>query len=245
MIAALFVQTNGVYFNVEGVDPWDIKRDAMRYEGPHTVVAHPPCARWCRLAGLVESRYGHKRGDDGGTFAFALECVRRFGGVLEHPAWSDAWAAYGLPVPPRGGGWTRSIWCGGATCEVLQSSYGHRARKPTWLYAHGVELPSLLWGERVPATATIGSYKHHRNRTPQRFPTLYKAAASRTPLPFRDALLSIARSGRRAATGAEAAQGPQDLVADTHEEGAHRDAEARLPVLARLEHLDPSRAVRG
>ena len=58
-IAALYVQKNGCYFGLPDVDPWDEERDARLYAGPHPVVAHPPCARWCRLAGLVESRYPH------------------------------------------------------------------------------------------------------------------------------------------------------------------------------------------
>ena len=45
MIAALFVATDGCYFGLDGVDPWDIHRDARRYTGPHPVVAHPPCFR--------------------------------------------------------------------------------------------------------------------------------------------------------------------------------------------------------
>lgn len=45
MIAALFVETNGCYFNQPGIDPWDIKRDACLYAGPHPVIAHPPCQR--------------------------------------------------------------------------------------------------------------------------------------------------------------------------------------------------------
>lgn len=93
MIAALFVQANGSYYGLPDVDPWDQKRDARLYPGPWPVVAHPPCSRWCRLAGLVEARWGHKRGEDGGCFAFALASVRRWGGVLEHPAYSDAWTA--------------------------------------------------------------------------------------------------------------------------------------------------------
>src|SRR5262245_949268 len=112
-VVALFVATNGVYYGLPGVDPWDEERDARLYAGPHPVVAHPPCARWCRLAGLVEARWGHKRGEDGGCFASALNSVRRWGGVLEHPAYSDAWAAFRLPLPPRRRiGWQRGI-CGG------------------------------------------------------------------------------------------------------------------------------------
>ena len=117
MIAALYVQKGGCYFGLPNVDPWDEGRDARKYDGPHPVVAHPPCARWCRLAGLVEKRWGHTKGDDGGCFAAALAAVRRFGGVLEHPAWSDAWAHFGLPVPMTGGGWQRGT-CGGWSCYV-------------------------------------------------------------------------------------------------------------------------------
>lgn len=34
MIAALFVNSGGIYFDVEGVDPWDEARDARTYAGP-------------------------------------------------------------------------------------------------------------------------------------------------------------------------------------------------------------------
>ena len=43
MIAALFVETGGVYFGLPNVDPWDEERDARLYDGPWPVVAHPPC----------------------------------------------------------------------------------------------------------------------------------------------------------------------------------------------------------
>lgn len=103
-VAALFVEARGAYTSLPHVDPWPEVRDARKYGGPWPVVAHPPCSRWCRLAGLVEARWGHKRGEDGECFASALASLRAWGGVLEHPAYSDAWKAYGLPRPPTGGG---------------------------------------------------------------------------------------------------------------------------------------------
>src|SRR3954463_12022794 len=86
VIAALYVETNGVYYGLPDVDPWDEARDARKYEGPWPGGAHPPCARWCRLAGFVEHQTEGRlqRGDDGGCFAAAVDAVRKFGGVLEH-----------------------------------------------------------------------------------------------------------------------------------------------------------------
>lgn len=197
MIAALYVQTGGCYFGLPDVDPWDAARDARRYAGPHPVVAHPPCARWCRLAGLVEARWGHKRGDDGGCFAAALAAVRAWGGVLEHPAYSDAWAAFDLPAPPRRGGWVRGL-CGGWACHVEQGRYGHPAKKATWLYAVGVaDLPPLRWGS-VPDHETKAWVSwcgnHTRTGAGASRPRVNKRVAARTPIEFRDLLLSIARN---------------------------------------------------
>lgn len=197
MIAALFVQRGGCYWDLPGVDPWDEERDARLYDGPWPVVAHPPCARWCRLAGLVEHRYGHKKGDDGGCFASALESVRRWGGVLEHPAHTDAWVAYGLPEPIEAG-WLRTF-CGGWVAAVEQGNYGHRARKPTWLYANGVLPPPLKWGRSVDSDAAISlgfkdSWKRRAGGDVKEMPKREKLA---TPRPFRDLLLSIARSASK------------------------------------------------
>lgn len=192
-IAALYVQPKGVYAGLDGVDLWDESRDARLYSGPHPVVAHPPCSRWCRLAGLVEARWGHRKGDDGGCFAHALKCVRTFGGVLEHPAYSDAWAAYDLPVPV-GGGWIRGL-CGGWSCHVEQGRYGHPAKKATWLYAYGVDLPSLDWKRIADGESTaLVSWCGNRVKSGEVRPRVGKARASRTPELFRDLLIAMARS---------------------------------------------------
>lgn len=204
-VAALFVQTDGCYFGLPGVDPWDVARDARGYAGPHPVVAHPPCQRWGKMwfgQPLTVKRTGQRKvkGDDGGCFAAALQAVRQFGGVLEHPEGSHAWARFELNRPPREGGWISADFFGGWTCCVEQGRYGHYARKPTWLYANGVELPELLWGRSEarldPAVvARMGLARAKRlGEVGARGGGTDSTARIHTPEPFRDLLLSIARS---------------------------------------------------
>ncbi len=239
MIAALYVQKGGVYYGMPGVDPWDARRDARRYAGTHPVVAHPPCARWSRLARLAETmavarverapllpgfEHGRSVGKDGGCFAVALDAVLRVGGVLEHPAGSLAWSAFGLTAPapsgwsPSGAGWV---------CQVSQKFYGHRANKLTWLFYVGQEEPvALLWGEpKTPwvecadgcgewwciehgehafecPCPPIEDWSHSPydpgrtagDRRKGSVETMGHDERSRTPILFRDLLLSLARS---------------------------------------------------
>jgi hypothetical protein len=140
-VASLYVQTDGNYFDIPGVDPWDIVRNAKNYRGPGPVIAHPPCQRWCMLAPLNFVRFGHRIGDDDGCFAHALKMVRRHGGVLEHPAFSRAWPAFNL-MRPTHGVWTRDgrAW----VTQVSLRAYGHRAKKMTWLYYVGNQRPPDL-----------------------------------------------------------------------------------------------------
>ncbi len=197
MLAALFVETNGVYFGLPNVDPWDKRRDARIYAGPHRVIAHPPCERWGRYWGGAPWQTERKTlGDDGGCFAAALAAVRQFGGVIEHPEASHAWAHHGLSAPPRCGGWVVADFEGGWTCCIEQGQYGHRARKATWLYAFGIDLPSLKWG-RAPGSFNLldeGFYsKEERARKIktgicQRLSARQRAA---TPIEFRDLLISL------------------------------------------------------
>ena len=205
MIAALYVATGGCYFNLPGVDPWDATRDARLYAGPHRVVAHPPCQRWGKFwAGqpLHIKRTGERKikGDDGGCFAAALASVRQWGGILEHPWGSAAWAFFGLNRPSRSGLWIMADYVGGWTCCVEQGRYGHYARKPTLLYANQVDLPQLDWGEsevkldpvivermglkRAKRLGEVGGKGGGRDST----------ARISTPTLFRDLLISIAAS---------------------------------------------------
>lgn len=200
MIAALYVQTNGCYFGLPDVDPWDEKRDARTYVGPHPVVAHPPCERWGRYAtGGPSARVRRIKGDDNGCFRAALAAVRRFGGVLEHPEASAAWLAHDLIEPPRHGGWVVADWQGGWTCCIEQGAYGHRARKATWLYANGVDLPSLDWGRAKGDFIRLDEGFHSVEERRRAIKTgvcqrLSKRQRAATPEPFRDLLISIART---------------------------------------------------
>lgn len=203
-VAALYVEPDGVYVGVPGVDPWDEQRDARKYTWPHPVVAHPPCQRWGRFwHGSTARPHQFRMGEDGGCFAAALTAVRNYGGVLEHPADSHAWTWFGLQTPPRNGGWVQADALGGWTCCVYQGHYGHMAGKGTWLYACGInraDLPELIWGKteqrlhpvalerygyekarRIGMLAMVGG----KNKT---------AIRNATPEPFRDLLLSIANA---------------------------------------------------
>jgi len=198
VIAALFVEKGGVYYGLPDVDPWDEERDARKYAGPWPVVAHPPCQRWGSFAALNFKRYGgeHNRpGNDGGCFASALESVRRFGGVLEHPAGSKAWGAYGIVLPSEGSGWIRSLWIDEWTCEVWQSAYGHKARKRTWLLYSGRLPPLPISWTRRPGTHQVG-HGFATPASPGKKPLSSREACA-TPLAFRDELLSLARRAVR------------------------------------------------
>ncbi len=190
-VAALYVERGGVYWDLPDVDPWDEARDARKYAGPWPVVAHPPCARWCMLASLVESLHPNKRkGEDEGCFESALNAVRTYGGVLEHPAYSEAFYRYSLPIPQSGGGW-QAGFCGGWSACMEQVRYGHRATKRTWLYAYGFDPAPMRWGYGMRGTARITWLRRGNDKRPILEDDGTSAA---TPPEFRDVLLSMARS---------------------------------------------------
>lgn len=186
-IAALFVETDGCYFGLPGVEPWDEKRDARQYSGPHPVVAHPPCDRWHQLSAVNAKRWGFKINEDDGCFVSALQSVRQWGGVLEHPAETRAFKFHGIPEP--GFGLWQATIDGDWVTEVWQSAYGHNARKRTWLLYHGAALPPHLNWSRRRGKYQIGGFD-------RKLPELPKKERAATPIPFRDLLLSIARTAR-------------------------------------------------
>lgn len=196
-IAALFVDAKGIYPQLLGADAcWDEERDARLYAGPDPVVAHPPCNLWVNMAAVNWKRYGRQRpawypgGSDDGCFASALASVRKYGGVLEHPAGSHAWNQYALPRPGvgwiKGGGSSVGDW----VCEVWQHAYGHGARKRTWLLYCGKLPPFELRWERNPDTVTHRCGHDAKWRTDKI--RLEKRHASATPPAFAAELIRLA-----------------------------------------------------
>jgi hypothetical protein len=185
VVAALYVDPKGIYSGLPDVEAWGEDEDARLYDGPWPVVAHPPCKSWSIMG---QCRPEIVRGADGGCFNLALYAVRKWGGVLEHPAHSHAWARFSLPRPPHEG-WARSITDEGWVCEVDQFRYGHRANKRTWLYYVGNTPPPMLaWGRGARSPVTVrndgGGGRDQRSKTPPE---------------FRDLLLDMARLSRVAA----------------------------------------------
>lgn len=213
-VAALFVdeRPGGSYIGLPGVEAWGLSRDARKYPGPHPVICHSPCTRWGPMwfgQPLWVKRTGERKklGDDGGCFKAALESARKWGGVIEHPWRSRAWPHFGLNVPPREGGWISSgLFDGGWTCCVEQRRYGHYARKPTMLLVYGVsliDLESLIWGKSEPVFDPVVVERMGLQRAKRLGEVGARGGGTDssprigTPVPFRDLLISIARTATR------------------------------------------------
>jgi hypothetical protein len=169
-VSVLFARSDSVYKNMGGVDVWDIGRDARNYAGHNPVIAHPPCRAWGQL-----SHFAKPRPDEKDLAFFAVDQVRRCGGVLEHPRASRLWDAAGLPKTgfDKYGGWTLPIY---------QSWFGHRADKATLLYIVGVrpvDVPvfHLMLGE---SSHVVTSSKRINGRLHR--PEISKAEREHTPV---------------------------------------------------------------
>lgn len=180
LVAVLFARADSIYKTLPGCDVWDIERDARRWPGGCPVVTHPPCRAWGRLR-----HFANPRPDEKDLAIWAVEQVRKWGGVLEHPALSTLWPTMGLPLPGNDmdtfGGWTKPIY---------QYWFGHRAEKKTWLYIVGIgpqELPAypLVLGEPshvVQSRKRVGSRPH-----------ITKAEREHTPIELAKWLVALAQ----------------------------------------------------
>lgn len=191
-MVALFVAKDSIYKNLIA-DCYDEEKDALTYNGDFPIIAHPPCQLWGKMAKINYMRWGglhNKPGNDGGKFKFALDTVERCGGIIEHPAMSNAFIYYGIGKPVLGA-WTRAR--NGWVCEVWQSAYGHRANKKTWLYYVGLHRPKNPDFSTPRGACQIGF--HDQRGKERNKPTLGKHEANATPLAFAEYLIDTVLTG--------------------------------------------------
>jgi hypothetical protein len=210
-VSVLYADPRGPYLKLVA-DVWDEARDARLYAGPNPVVAHPPCQRWGRYwSGGPSAATKRILGDDAGCFRAALRDVRTWGGVLEHPEASHAFAHHQIRRPRWRQGWLDAHDEYGLVCCVAQGNYGHRARKLTWLYYVGnSKPPELDWSIPAPRSRLDYGFHSAAERATKRETVAPRVNASRltarenlvTPLPFAELLLSIAASTKPIARSA-------------------------------------------
>ncbi|MDD2540060.1 MAG: hypothetical protein PHH28_03330 [Desulfuromonadaceae bacterium] len=180
-VAVLFARQDSVYKSLPGCDVFDIDRDARCYPGANPVVAHPLCRSWGRLR-----KFAKPRDDERDLAVFAVDQVRKYGGVLEHPLGSELWSFCDLPLPGRVDSF------GGFTLGINQNWFGHRAEKKTLLYIVGV-LPGNI--PPVPFTLEYASHVIARNNRNKNYrpPLVSKSEREHTPPAFAEWLVDLAK----------------------------------------------------
>lgn len=131
-IPVLFVdkKTNYSHYNT---DLYDIRRNAISIVENCAALYHPPCRTWGRLRQFTKFYPGEHW-----LAVWSIIRIRKFGGVLEHPAGSSLWKFMCLPLPGAG----YDVF-GGFSVKINQSDFGFKCEKNTWLYIVGCKLKDL------------------------------------------------------------------------------------------------------
>ena len=198
IIAALYVESRGVYAGLPDVDLWDRDRDARTYAGPWPVVAHPPGARWGRSWG------GHPTQQPRLVLGDDVGMLRR-GPGRDAPARRCLGAPRGQPCvdrpsdssrhhrEPEGG---RDGLAGGVDVLRGKGHYGHRSRKTTGWYAVGGALPGSGVGRaQRPVRSRRGDHSaadRWRAIKMEACQRLSHRERNATPELFRDLLIAMA-----------------------------------------------------
>lgn len=181
-VSVLFARSDSVYKTFPGVEVYDAERDAKTFKGGAPVVAHPPCRAWGQLRAFAKPRPGEKE-----LAVFAIEMVRKCGGVLEHPKNSTLWGECKLPDSRLD---AEIDEYGGFTIHVDQFWWGHKARKSTKLYICGlrpVEVPKMPFKMGEPEYVCGGSKKRNGWKK-----EISKAEREHTPIEFAKWLVELA-----------------------------------------------------
>lgn len=127
-VPVLFVHNRSNYKKLPGFDCYDLERNALNFKGDDPVICHPPCRLFSRLRAFSNADIKEKQ-----LAYFALDLVRKNGGILEHPASSLLWKEKELPL----GNVVDEY--GGFTLCIDQVWFGLTVRKRTYLYIVGIQ----------------------------------------------------------------------------------------------------------
>lgn len=179
MVAVLFARSDSVYKTLPDCDVFDLDRNALSFRGGMPVVAHPPCRAWGRFRKVAKPRIGEKE-----LALYAIQAVRQYGGVLEHPAYSSLWTAANLPLPGQ------IDIHRGFTFACPQFWWGHKAAKASWFYICGIsprEIPPIPFRLGEPThVVSFGQYNPFHKLQ------LSKADRERTPVDLARWLVELA-----------------------------------------------------
>jgi hypothetical protein len=186
-VSALFVSEKSVYKSLVS-DCYDFKRNALNFFGINPVICHPPCRSWGRLSHMCNFDINEHN-----LAYFAIDLIRAYGGVLEHPSGSKLWPNV-LPLP----GLTDDY--GGFSISIDQFWFGHKAKKNTMLYICGCQfkdIPSIPL--RFESIEFVVAKSNFHKKSVRSRPEVSKKERSDTPILFAKWLISIAQMCTRVA----------------------------------------------
>jgi hypothetical protein len=184
MVAVLFARKDSVYKTFPDCDVFDVDRNALNYSGGRPIVAHPPCRAWGQLAHMANPRPGERE-----LALWAVDMVRLYGGVLEHPRASRLWKEKPLPKVGDIDAW------GGFTLKVNQFDWGHKAEKATNLYICGCvpnDVPELPQRTGRPTHVIASSSARQHRGHPCFRPEVTRREREATPPAFAEWLVELA-----------------------------------------------------
>lgn len=176
-VSVLCAARNSIYHDMDGVEVFDIDRDARTFQGNTPIIGHPPCRAWSAF-------YAHQAKPAPGEKELGLwvcEKLKECGGVIEQPAYTRLFAAAGLPLPgepTRDGVWSLAVW---------QWWWGFPTKKATWLAFAGVPRDAVVLPFRL----------HNGQRDRSVWNRQSKNQRSATCREFAEFLISAARASVR------------------------------------------------
>ena len=132
-ITPVFFTQKKSNYNKLQCNPYDIDKDSLSCISKLPAVYHPPCASWGRLRKFSKFRPGEHW-----LAVWSIIRLRKYGGILEHPAHSSLWRFMAMPLPGQ-----KADRFGGYSISINQHWFGHKCAKNTFLYIVGCPQKNL------------------------------------------------------------------------------------------------------